>query len=249
MIFVDRVDAGRRLADQLLRFKDERPVVLALPRGGVPVGFKIASALGAPLDVVLVRKIGAPWQPELALGAIVGNGTVERVIDPALLVQFDVPQTYIEEEVARQTSVIDQRRKLYYRNREPVDVRDCAALVVDDGIATGATMRAALRAIRRRQPRKLVLAVPVAPPETIEALRKEVDEIVCLAMPEEFWAIGAFYSDFQQVDDEEVVHFLEPPPRCKNNLALPRPRRLRRSSDPRGGARGHDAEGGAGENP
>lgn len=208
MIFADRADAGRQLAAKLLRFKDEMPVVLALPRGGVPVGFEIASALEAPLDIVLVRKIGAPWERELAVGAIVGNGTVERVIDPALLAELDVPESYIEEEVARQTAIIDQRRKLYYRDRPPTDVRGCTALVVDDGIATGATMRAALRGIRRREPRKLVLAVPVAPAETIAALREEVDEIVCLTMPEPFWAIGAFYSDFRQVDDREVVRLL-----------------------------------------
>jgi putative phosphoribosyl transferase len=209
MIFADRADAGRQLAVKLQRFRDESPVVLALPRGGVPVGFEIASALGAPLDVVLVRKIGAPWQPELALGAIVGNGTVERVIDPALLAECDISETYIEEEVARQTAVIEQRRKLYYRNRQSTDVRGCTALVVDDGIATGATMRAALRAIRRREPKKLILAVPVAPVETIEALRKEVDQIVCLAMPDPFWAIGAFYSDFRQVDDRDVLRLLD----------------------------------------
>jgi putative phosphoribosyl transferase len=209
VIFADRTDAGRQLAAKLLRFRDESPVVLALPRGGVAVGFEIATALGAPLDIVLVRKIGAPRQPELALGAIVGNGTVERVIDPAMLAELDVSKTYIEDEVARQTAVIEQRRKLYYRNRQPTDVRRCTVLVVDDGIATGATMRAALRAIRRREPRKLVLAVPVAPAETIEALRGEVDEIVCLAMPEPFWAIGAFYSDFRQVEDRDVLRLLD----------------------------------------
>lgn len=208
MIFVDRQDAGRQLAEKLRRFKGERPVVLALPRGGVPVGFEIASVLEAPLDIVLVRKIGAPSQPEFAIGAIVGNGTIERFIDPTILAQFDIPQAYVEEEVARQTAEIDRRRKLYYRNREPAELRDCTALVVDDGIATGATMRAALRAVRRRAPRRLVMAVPVAPPETVEALRTEVDEIVCLATPEEFWAIGIFYSDFRQVDDAEVVDLL-----------------------------------------
>ena len=209
MIFADRTDAGRKLADKLLRFKEERPVVLALPRGGVPVGFEIAAALAAPLDVVLVRKIGAPGMSELALGAIVGDGSVERIIDPAILAQFDVAGAYVDAEVARQTAEIERRRKLYYRNRTAVELSDCTALVVDDGIATGATMRAALRAVRRRQPRKLVMAVPVAPPDTIEALRKEVDEIVCLATPTEFWAISMFYGEFPQVSDREVVALLD----------------------------------------
>ncbi len=209
MIFADRTDAGRRLADKLLRFKDERPVVLALPRGGVPVGFEIASALAAPLDVILVRKIGAPGISELALGAIVGDGPVERVIDPAILAQLEVSDAYVEAEIARQTVEIERRRKLYYRDRAAAELRDRTALVVDDGIATGATMRAALRAIRRRRPRKLVMAVPVAPPDAVEALGKEVDEVVCLATPLEFWAISMFYAEFPQVSDQEVVELLD----------------------------------------
>jgi len=208
MIFVDRADAGRRLAAKLKSFKEARPAVLALPRGGVPVGFEIASALAAPLDVVLVRKIGAPFQHELALGAIVGNGEIERVIDSSLMSELDVSPAYLEKEIERESAEIDHRRKLYYGTRQPADIRDKTAIVVDDGIATGYTMRAALRATRRREPRRIVMAVPVAPPETIEALRKEVDEIVCLAMPEEFWAIGAFYSDFNQVDDVQVMDLL-----------------------------------------
>jgi len=208
MIFVDRADAGRRLAGKLKSFKEASPVILALPRGGVPVAFEIALALAAPLDVILVRKIGAPFQPELALGAIVGNGAIERVMDSSLISELGVSPAYLEKEIERQSTEIDRRRKLYYGKRQPADIRGRTAIVVDDGVATGYTMRAALRATRRREPRRIVMAVPVAPPETIEALRREVDEVVCLAMPEEFWAIGAFYSDFSQVDDVQVVDLL-----------------------------------------
>ncbi len=208
MIFADRTDAGRRLADKLKSFKETRPVVLALPRGGVPVGFEIASALGAPLDVILVRKIGAPFQQELALGAIVGNGTIERVMDSSLISELDVSRDYLEEEIARESTEIERRRKLYYGKRQPAEIRGCTAIVVDDGIATGYTMRAALRATRRREPERIVMAVPVAPSGAIEALRQEVDEIVCLATPEDFWAIGAFYSNFRQIDDREVMDLL-----------------------------------------
>jgi len=208
LMFADRIDAGRRLAAKLKGFKDAAPVVLALPRGGVPVGFEIASAIAAPLDVILVRKIGAPFQQELALGAIVGNGAIERVMDSALIAELDVSRDYLEKEIAQQSAEIDRRRKLYYGARQPADIRDKTAIVVDDGIATGYTMRAAIRATWQREPRRIVMAVPVAPPQTIEALRQEVDEIVCLAMPEDLWAIGAYYSDFRQIEDEEVIDLL-----------------------------------------
>jgi putative phosphoribosyl transferase len=183
--------------------------VLALPRGGVPVGFEIASELAAPLDVLLVRKIGAPWQPELAVGAIVDGERLDKVIDEKVVAALAVPADYLEEEIARQILEIERRRKLYFRGRPPAEVRHRTALVVDDGIATGATMRAALRAIRRREPARLVMAVPVAPGKTIEDLRTEVDEIVCLATPDEFLAISQFYSDFRQVSDQEVVELLD----------------------------------------
>jgi putative phosphoribosyl transferase len=208
MMFADRIDAGRRLAAKLKSFKDAQPVVLALPRGGVPVGFEIASALAAPLDVIIVRKIGAPFQHELALGAIVGNGAIEHVIDSALISELEVSKEYLGKEIEQEAAEIDRRRKLYYGKRQPADIRDKTAIVVDDGIATGYTMRAALRAIQRREPRRIVIAVPVAAPQTVEVLRKDVDEIVCLAMPEDLSAIGAYYSNFRQIDDKEVIDFL-----------------------------------------
>ncbi len=209
MLFPNRQEAGRRLASALLHFKTEKPVVLALARGGVPVGFEIAQTLAAPLDVLLVRKIGAPGCPELAIGAIVDGEYLEKIIEPKMLAELAVPQSYVDQEIARQAAEIERRRKAYFRDRAPADIRGATALVVDDGIATGATMRAALRATRRRHPAKLVLSVPVAPPKAVEDLRGEVDEVVCLEKPEEFFAIGQFYRDFHQVSDEEVIALLK----------------------------------------
>lgn len=209
MLFADRREAGERLAAALVRFKTQRPVVLALPRGGVPVGFEIAKRLEAPLDVVLVRKIGHPVSPELAVGAIADGPRLEIFIDDKAVAELDVSESYLEAEIARQSYEIDHRRRLYFKNRAPIDIRQCTALVVDDGIATGATMRAALRAVRRRAPAKLVLAVPVAPSSTLESLRREVDEIVCLAAPEDFGAVGLFYADFRPVEDSAVIDLLD----------------------------------------
>ncbi|HEX3498715.1 MAG TPA: phosphoribosyltransferase family protein [Stellaceae bacterium] len=209
MLLADRRDAGQQLAAKLLRFKDQRPVILALPRGGVPVGFEIAARLDAPLDVVLVRKIGHPRSRELAVGAIAEGETLETFIDESAVAELGVPQRYLEAEIARQTREIAHRRLLYFKGRRPVDIRQRTALVVDDGIATGATMRAALRAVRRRAPARLVLAVPVAPASTLDALRPEVDEIVCLSAPDDFGAVGFFYDDFQPVDDTVVIDLLE----------------------------------------
>jgi putative phosphoribosyl transferase len=207
--FANRTEAGRRLADRLLRFKGERPVVLALPRGGVPVGFEVAKALGAPLDLVLVRKIGAPFQPELAVGAVVDGSRPETVLNETLIEEAGIPAGYLESESTRQLEEIERRRQLYLAGRERAQVEDRTAIVVDDGIATGATMEAALHATRRAKPKRLVLAVPVAPPDTIERLRPEVDEVVCLATPRHFGAIGAFYADFRQLTDDEVIRLLE----------------------------------------
>ena len=208
MMFRDRRDAGRQLTARLMSYRARDPVVLALPRGGVPIGAEIAQALDAPLDVVLVRKIGVPFQPELALGAIVDGAEPELVIDTELMAMLAIPDSYVQEQRERQLKEIERRRHLYVEGRPAEEVAGRTAIVVDDGIATGYTMRAALRAIRRREPRHLVLAVPVAPPETIAALAPEVDEIVCLSTPDHFGAIGQFYADFRQIDDAEVVALL-----------------------------------------
>jgi putative phosphoribosyl transferase len=209
MIFADRFDAGRRLAEALQHLADRDPVVLALVRGGLPVAFEVAKALAAPLDVVLVRKIGAPSQPELAVGAVVDGAQPEIVSNPEIMAMLGLSQGYVEAEAKRQLAEIERRRAAYLRGRPPVEVRGRTAIVVDDGIATGATTRAALHAVRRRQPSRLVLAVPVAPPDTLERLAADADEIVCLDRPEPFGAVGYFYNDFTQVSDQEVVDLLD----------------------------------------
>jgi putative phosphoribosyl transferase len=207
-VFTDRTEAGRRLAQHLERFKDQQPVVLALPRGGVPVAYEVAKALEAPLDLVLVRKIGAPFQPELAIGAVVDGERPELVINREVVDEYRIPESYLESERRRQLEEIERRRQLYLTGRPRVPVRDRTAIVIDDGIATGATMEAALHATRRAGPKRLVLAVPVAPPDTLERLRPEVDEVVCLMVPAFLGAIGSFYRDFRQLDDGEVIELL-----------------------------------------
>jgi putative phosphoribosyl transferase len=208
-VFADRDEAGARLADRLRRFEDEHPVVLALPRGGVPVAYEVARALKAPLDLVLVRKIGAPFQPELAIGAVVDGDRPELVVNRELVEDYRIPESYLEKERERQLGEIERRRQRYLAGRPRAPVRDRTAIVIDDGIATGATMEAALRATRNARPRRLVLAVPVAPPDTIERLRPAVDEVVCLMMPAFLGAIGSFYRDFRQLGDDEVIDLLE----------------------------------------
>ena len=213
MKFADRSEAGRRLADKLLHLKNRQPLVLALPRGGVAVGFEIAGALDAPLDIVLVRKIGAPWQPELALGAVTDGAGHETFIDRDLVANLDVSDVYIEEETARQLEEIERRRKSYCKGRPALEVAGRTAIVVDDGIATGATMRVALQAVRRREPARVVLAVPVAPPDTLAALGEVADEAVCLETPIGLGAIGFYYRDFHQMNDREVTELLARAPR------------------------------------
>ena len=208
MTYADRSDAGRRLAGKLAHLKDRQPVILALPRGGVAVGFEIARALEAPLDIVLVRKIGVPWQPELALGAVTDGASREIFIDRDLADSLEIPDSYIEEETARQLEEIERRRRSYCEGRPALEIAGRTAIVVDDGIATGATMRVALQAVRRRGPARLVLAVPVAPPATLAALAKEADEAVCLEAPSRLGAIGYFYRDFHQMSDTEVTDLL-----------------------------------------
>jgi predicted phosphoribosyltransferase len=208
-MFANRKDAGRQLAALLMHLKSEQPVVLALPRGGVPVAFENATALGAPLDFVLVRKIGVPWQPELAVAAVVNGDRPQIVENEDVMRMLTIPEDFIQEEAKRQLQEIDRRRALYLKDRARADVKGCTAIVVDDGIATGATARAALRAVRRTGPKRLVLAVAVAPRTTVETLRAECDEVVCVATPDDFGAISVFYADFQQVSDDEVVDLLQ----------------------------------------
>ena len=208
MMFSNRTEAGQKLAKRLKGLLLPRPVVLALPRGGVPVALEVSRTLLAPLDLLLVRKIGHPLHPELAMGAIVDGDHPELVLNETFdAVAIDY-SAYLETAKAAALAEIERRRALYLSGRQPVDVANATAIVVDDGIATGATARAALKALRHRHPRKIVLAVPIAPADTLMALRSEVDQVVCLATPEPFHAVGQFYADFRQVDDREVIRLL-----------------------------------------
>ncbi len=204
MPFLDRADAGRQLARALASYKDRNPVVLALPRGGVPVAAEIAAALGAPLDIVLVRKVGVPDQPELAMGAIVDGEEPIVVRNEDVIDAAGVSEREFKAACSREIIEIERRRGRFLGNRGRVQIAGRTAIVTDDGVATGATARAALRAIRNRGPKTLVLAVPVAASDTIEALRSEVDALVCLEAPRRFGAVGSFYADFRQVPDEDV---------------------------------------------
>jgi putative phosphoribosyl transferase len=204
--FADRREAAQALAARLLQLRPPAPVVvLALPRGGVPIGAVVARALKAPLDLILVRKIGAPWQSELALAAVAEGDPPEIVVDEEVWREADVGRDWIEQQAAVQMQEIAHRRQLYLRGRAPVAVQGCSAIVVDDGIATGTTLRAALKALRRRRPARVVLAVPVAPQDTLHRLSAEVDQIVCLATPHPFRAVGVYYRNFHQVEDDEVM--------------------------------------------
>lgn len=207
-MFQDRIDAGRRLAEALQRFATESPVILALPRGGVPVGFEVAQALRAPLDVVLVRKVGVPGHEELALGAIVDGDEPQFVLNEDVAAITAASPDWLEEAKREKLKEIERRRALYRSGRPPEPLAGKTAIVVDDGIATGATTRAALRGVRRQKPKRLVLAVPVAPPDTLRTLATECDEIVCLEQPTGFGAVGMFFADFRQTSDDDVVRLL-----------------------------------------
>ncbi len=208
--FADRTEAARALATRLVDEHLPEPlVVLALPRGGVPIGVEVAKRLHAPLDLLLVRKIGAPWQRELAVAAVVDGVHPEVVIDEETSQATGASRAYIDEQAQIEWREIERRRAVYLRGRAPLPVRGATVIVVDDGIATGTTARAALKALRRRGAARLVLAVPVAPHRTLMALQREVDRIVCLAEPEPFRAIGLHYRDFEQVSDEQVLAALD----------------------------------------
>jgi putative phosphoribosyl transferase len=210
MRFRDRREAGRRLAAELRAYARERPIVLALARGGVPVAAEVARALGAPLDVWVVRKIGVPWQPELGAGAVAEGGHVH--LSPEILAHTGLAPEDLAPVVAAARAELARRIRLFRGARPRPELAGRTVLLVDDGIATGGTVRAAIRALRAERPGKLVLATPVAAADTVAALAREVDEIVCLRVPRSLIAIGAFYVDFEQVSDAEVRALLAEAP-------------------------------------
>ena len=209
MPFKNRSDAGRKLAKALAGYEEQQPVVLALPRGGVTVAAEVAAVLNAPLDLILVRKVGVPFQPELAMGAVVDGGAPIVVRNEDVIRLADIDESEFKQICDSELAEIERRRQRYLGNRQRADVSGRTAIVVDDGIATGATTRAALRATRIRNPKKLVLAVPVAPTDTVAELRSEADEVICLEDHEFFGAIGTYYADFSQVSDETVIDILK----------------------------------------
>lgn len=204
-MFADRTDAGRQLARALAAYKGQKPLILAIPRGAVPMGKVIADALEGELDVVLVRKLTSPYSSEFALGSVDESGWM-FVADYAA--DYGGNPEYMEHEKQRQMQTLRARREQYTPLRQALDARGRIAIVIDDGLATGSTMIAALHATRAKQPAKLICAVPVAPPDTVEKIRAYCDEVVCLSMPSHFQAVGQFYSDFNQVSDEEVMAVL-----------------------------------------
>ncbi len=207
MAFVDRTEAGRQLAKALDKFAGDDVVVYALPRGGLPIGYEVAKALGCPLDVILVRKIRAPFQPELALGAIVDGEKPEIVLNE-MPGDYEPTEEAIKSAAALELKEIERRRTIYLPGRKPEPAGGRVAIIVDDGLATGATARAAVHALRRQHPKRLVLAVPVGPRDTVADLKTEVDELICLETPAWFDAVGSFYQDFSQVTDQEAVAIL-----------------------------------------
>jgi putative phosphoribosyl transferase len=211
--FVDRVEAGKRLAEALADFHGKNAAVLAIPRGGVVVGYEIAAALVLTLDVIVPHKLGAPDNPELAIGAVAEDGS--RVIDDNLVAYLGVSKGYIDEESERQRQEITRRMTLYREGAPAAEVKGKQVIIVDDGIATGSTMKAALISVKNRGAKSVIVAVPVGPSNTIQELRSLANQVVCLYMPEDFQAIGQFYEDFSQTSDDEVIKLLK---LCRNEL-------------------------------
>lgn len=205
MRFDDRSDAGRRLAAALQGYTGGKAVVLALPRGGVPVAAEVAAALNAPLDLILVRKVGLPSQRELAMGAVVDGDEPIMVRNAAVIRAAGICEATFEAAARHELAEIERRRRLYLGNRPRPELAGRTVIVVDDGIATGATVRAALKAVRRSGPKEIVLAVPVAPPDVVGTLSRDADRIVCLSSPADFIAVGNHYRDFRQIEDDEVT--------------------------------------------
>lgn len=207
-MFRDRQEAGRKLADELAKLDLADPVVLALPRSGVPIAAEIARALEAPLDLVIVRKVGVPGNPELAVAAIVDGDPPDVVLNHEIVEAYNLDDSELQALIGRERPELERRRHIYRAGRKPLSVKGRTAILVDDGAATGTTMKVAIRAMKRRSPHEIVVAVPVGPPDTIGELAQEADRIVCPSRPGRFLALGHHYRDFRQLTDEEVVETL-----------------------------------------
>ena len=221
MVFPDRIAAGRMLGARLAQFANEKPLlVLALPRGGVPVAFEVAMALHAPLDVFLVRKLGFPGQEELAIGAIASGGV--RLLNAAIIRSLHLPPEQVEAVTQQETKELERREHLYRGDRAAPEIQGHTLIIVDDGIATGSSMRVAITALRQKNPRKIIVAIPVAPFATCKRLQREADAVVCLSTPSDFYAVGEWYRDFSQVSDATVRELLDraPNPRPTDESTL-----------------------------
>ncbi|HEY5253752.1 MAG TPA: phosphoribosyltransferase [Acidobacteriaceae bacterium] len=217
MVFPDRSAAGRMLSARLVQFANEKPLlVLALPRGGVPIAFEVAIALHAPLDVFLVRKLGFPGQEELAIGAIATGGA--RLLNAAIIRSLHLPPEQVEEITGRETKELERREHLYRGDRAALNIDGHTVILVDDGIATGSSMRVAVTALRQKNPRKLIVAIPVAPSSICKQLQRESDVVVCLSTPPDFYAVGEWYREFSQVSDNAVHELLD---RAESQLQQP----------------------------